>query len=272
MWFLAWVRGHGRGHRRRAIAGHPVRRARDAGHEIQQRAIRRLRPPLFAHAHRQRAACCDKLPAQRKQQLQSYRLLRGSLDGAPGSWVRLTEIPRGRRRRDLGRSRPLHRHALRAHRAVPDDAARRRARPDGGVPAVGSASMCCRATSARCADDVRCQRPRTASTSTRRVVHEIEAGVYTPADHAPDRNLADRRYGFPGRGKRRSHRRHAGAAQHRRRHFQRAGGPAGAGHRRAPDAGGRGSRSPAPRAPRCSSSSASTARPRRQCARAASRT
>ena len=37
----------------------------------------------------------DKLPAQRKAQLQSYKLLRGSLDGAPGSWVRLTESPAG---------------------------------------------------------------------------------------------------------------------------------------------------------------------------------
>ncbi|HEU5136923.1 MAG TPA: M12 family metallo-peptidase [Steroidobacteraceae bacterium] len=37
----------------------------------------------------------NKLSAQRKQQLQSYKLLRGSLDGAPGSWVRLTETPAG---------------------------------------------------------------------------------------------------------------------------------------------------------------------------------
>jgi hypothetical protein len=37
----------------------------------------------------------SKLSAQRKQQLQSYRLLRGSLDGEPGSWVRLTESPTG---------------------------------------------------------------------------------------------------------------------------------------------------------------------------------
>ncbi|HEY6124692.1 MAG TPA: M12 family metallo-peptidase, partial [Steroidobacteraceae bacterium] len=37
----------------------------------------------------------DKLSAQRKQQLQSYKLKRGSLDGAPGSWVRLTESPSG---------------------------------------------------------------------------------------------------------------------------------------------------------------------------------
>jgi len=37
----------------------------------------------------------DKLPEQRKLQLQSYRLLRGSVDGAPGSWVRLTETPAG---------------------------------------------------------------------------------------------------------------------------------------------------------------------------------
>src|SRR5687767_3677605 len=37
----------------------------------------------------------DKLSAQRKAQLQSYKLLRGSLDGAPGSWVRLTESPGG---------------------------------------------------------------------------------------------------------------------------------------------------------------------------------
>jgi len=37
----------------------------------------------------------DKLSVQRKAQLKSYRLLRGSLDGAPGSWVRLTESPAG---------------------------------------------------------------------------------------------------------------------------------------------------------------------------------
>jgi hypothetical protein len=37
----------------------------------------------------------DKLSAQRKAQLKSYKLLRGSLDGAPGSWVRLTETAAG---------------------------------------------------------------------------------------------------------------------------------------------------------------------------------
>jgi hypothetical protein len=37
----------------------------------------------------------QKLPAQRKQQLQSYRLLRGALEGQPGSWVRLMESPAG---------------------------------------------------------------------------------------------------------------------------------------------------------------------------------
>jgi Reprolysin (M12B) family zinc metalloprotease/Domain of unknown function DUF11 len=39
----------------------------------------------------------DRLPVQRKAQLKSYnyKLLRGSLDGAPGSWVRLTETPGG---------------------------------------------------------------------------------------------------------------------------------------------------------------------------------
>jgi hypothetical protein len=36
-----------------------------------------------------------KLPAQRKSDLVRYRLLRGSIDGAPGSWVRLTESPGG---------------------------------------------------------------------------------------------------------------------------------------------------------------------------------
>jgi len=37
----------------------------------------------------------SKLSVQRKQQLQTYRMLRGSLDGAPGSWVRLTSFPGG---------------------------------------------------------------------------------------------------------------------------------------------------------------------------------
>ena len=37
----------------------------------------------------------SKLPAQRKLQLQRYRLLRGSLEGQPGSWVRLTESAAG---------------------------------------------------------------------------------------------------------------------------------------------------------------------------------
>jgi len=37
----------------------------------------------------------DNLSVQRKAQLKSYKLLRGSLDGAPGSWVRLTETPAG---------------------------------------------------------------------------------------------------------------------------------------------------------------------------------
>ena len=36
-----------------------------------------------------------KLPAQRKQQLKPYRLVRGALDGQPGSWVRLTESAAG---------------------------------------------------------------------------------------------------------------------------------------------------------------------------------
>jgi len=37
----------------------------------------------------------QKLPAQRKLQLQSYRLLRGEIEGQPGSWVRLMESPAG---------------------------------------------------------------------------------------------------------------------------------------------------------------------------------
>ena len=37
----------------------------------------------------------SKLPAQRKLQLQRYRLMRGSLEGQPGSWVRLTESAAG---------------------------------------------------------------------------------------------------------------------------------------------------------------------------------
>ena len=37
----------------------------------------------------------DKLSVQRKQQLQSYRLLRGSLEGQPGSWIRLTQSAAG---------------------------------------------------------------------------------------------------------------------------------------------------------------------------------
>jgi hypothetical protein len=37
----------------------------------------------------------EKLSVQRKAQLQSYPLLRGSLDGAPGSWVRLTQSAAG---------------------------------------------------------------------------------------------------------------------------------------------------------------------------------
>ena len=37
----------------------------------------------------------SKLPAQRKLQLPSYKLLRGSLDGQPGSWVRLTQSDAG---------------------------------------------------------------------------------------------------------------------------------------------------------------------------------
>jgi len=37
----------------------------------------------------------SKLSPERKQQLQAYRMLRGSLNGAPGSWVRLTEFKGG---------------------------------------------------------------------------------------------------------------------------------------------------------------------------------
>ena len=37
----------------------------------------------------------NKLPIERRQQLSVYRMLRGSLDGAPGSWVRLTEFKGG---------------------------------------------------------------------------------------------------------------------------------------------------------------------------------
>jgi hypothetical protein len=37
----------------------------------------------------------SKLPVERRQQLSAYRMLRGSLDGAPGSWVRLTEFNGG---------------------------------------------------------------------------------------------------------------------------------------------------------------------------------
>jgi hypothetical protein len=37
----------------------------------------------------------SKLPAQRKLQLQRYHLMRGALEGQPGSWVRLTESAAG---------------------------------------------------------------------------------------------------------------------------------------------------------------------------------
>src|SRR5262245_33117497 len=37
----------------------------------------------------------SKLSGQRKLQLQSYRLVRGAVDGQPGSWVRLTESAAG---------------------------------------------------------------------------------------------------------------------------------------------------------------------------------
>jgi hypothetical protein len=37
----------------------------------------------------------QKLPTADRDSLQGYRLLRGSLDGVPGSWVRLTETPTG---------------------------------------------------------------------------------------------------------------------------------------------------------------------------------
>jgi hypothetical protein len=37
----------------------------------------------------------DKLPAQRKAELSTYRLVRGTLDGAPGSWVRLVQSAAG---------------------------------------------------------------------------------------------------------------------------------------------------------------------------------
>ena len=37
----------------------------------------------------------SKLSAQRKQDLQTYRLLRGTVDGQPGSWVRLTDSAAG---------------------------------------------------------------------------------------------------------------------------------------------------------------------------------
>jgi hypothetical protein len=37
----------------------------------------------------------DKLPAQRKAELATYRLVRGTLDGAPGSWVRLVQSDAG---------------------------------------------------------------------------------------------------------------------------------------------------------------------------------
>ncbi len=37
----------------------------------------------------------QKLPTAQKSTLSSYRLLRGTVAGAPGSWVRLTESPRG---------------------------------------------------------------------------------------------------------------------------------------------------------------------------------
>ena len=122
-----------------------------------------------------------------------YVCCAASLDGAPGSWVRLTESAVGCRRRDLGRPRPLHGHALREHRAVPHHAHRRRARPDRGVPALGCRDMLPR-DFCELADDAVMAKAAQRARPVPRGSAAARGGRLSPRAHAPDRNLADRRH------------------------------------------------------------------------------
>ena len=133
----------------------------------------------------------DKLPAQRKAQLQSYKLLRGSLDGAPGSWVRLTESPAGVEGA-IWDGHDLY-TVTRYDRIAPFLTTPLDAAPGQTVVYRLSDSLDVLPRDfCAMSDAVKSSKATNGLDQYVAVMHEIEPGVYTPADHAPDRNLADR--------------------------------------------------------------------------------
>ena len=165
-------------------------------------------------------ASSTNFPSQRKQQLAGYRLLRGSLDGAPGSWVRLTESARGVEGaiwdgHDLytvTRYENIAPLVTTPIDAAPGQTVVYRLSDSRDLLPRGFCGLADDAVMAKAANGLEQYEARRAARSKR--------GVYSTRAHAPDRDLADRRHRLPGCRIGRSDRRDAGAAQHRRRHFQ----------------------------------------------------
>ncbi len=160
-----------------------------------------------------------------------YRLLRGALDGQPGSWVRLTESKAGVEGaiwdgHDL--------YAVTTYARIADQLTTPLAASPDQTVIYKLSDMRDALPQDFCAleDDAVRANKLSPLAQYQHMVGELQA-VGGRQGHAPDRNRAGGGQRLRGRGIRGPHRGHAGAAQHRRGHLQRAGGPAGAGHRRA---------------------------------------
>jgi hypothetical protein len=178
----------------------------------------------------------SKLPVERRQQLSAYRMLRGSLNGAPGSWVRLTEFNGGVEGaiwdgQDLYTVTTYERIApylTSPINAAPGQTVVYRLSDSRDVLPRDFCELGDVAVMAKASNGLE---------QYEAVVQGIEGSVITPQlSHQIEISLiadSDFQAAEPG-----DPTGHARAPQHRRRHLQRTGGPAGARHRRAPDTRG----------------------------------
>ena len=133
----------------------------------------------------------SKLPVERRQQLSAYRMLRGSLDGAPGSWVRLTEFKGGVEGaiwdgQDLYTVTTYERIA--PYLTSPIDAA-----PGQTVVyRLSDSRDVLPRDFCELGDDAVMAKASNGLEQYEAVVRGLEGGVYHAAAHPPDRNLADR--------------------------------------------------------------------------------
>ena len=184
--------------------------------------------------------CCRSSPPSARANCRSYNLLRGSLAGRRVPGCGSPKLPRA------SKAPSGTAGALRGHYAT-NGSPRSRARRSTPRPTSRSCTACrtramrCHGTSARWCRGGRCRRAPTALEQYNGRRGELKAAVARAAITRQVEISLIARYGLPGGGVRRSHRRDAGAAQHRRGHLQRAGRAAGARHRRAADGAGRGS-------------------------------